>query len=133
MWIYKGSIFDREIKDLFGFVYLITLPDGRKYIGKKNFFTLRRKRSFKKRVRSESNWREYYSSSEDLKALIDTYESKEGIQREILELAISQGHLNYLESKYLFQNNVLESPEYLNQNIMGRYFSKNVEKYSQVI
>jgi hypothetical protein len=134
-WIYQGKEFTSEdIGKYFGFVYMITnLETGVKYIGKKNFYSLRKdtKKSNgkrKKRIRKESDWKNYYSSSDTLKFLVNT-KGKEIFKREILLLCYTLGELNYSETKYLFKYDVLESDDYYNDNIIGRYYSKNILKY----
>jgi hypothetical protein len=48
-WTFKGQDFLEGMDDGYeGFVYLITMPDGKKYIGKK-FFNGMRKQAGKKR------------------------------------------------------------------------------------
>lgn len=63
----------------------------------------------------ESKWRNYLSSSDLVKE--DTPVSKE-----ILEFAFSKRHLTYLETKYLFSLGVLETEDYYNENILGRFY-----------
>ena len=67
----------------------------------------------------------YFGSHEKIKELL-----KEGKQdnfkREILEFAYNKKHLTYLETKYLFCNNVLENTEYINDNILGKFFRKDL-------
>ena len=41
-------------------------------------------------------------------------------------LQFNKKHLTYLETKYLFKNQVLESEEYLNDNILGKFFRKDL-------
>ena len=69
-WTYQGTAFTSDdINDFFGFVYCITnLQSGRKYIGRKYFSQRRKPRGSKRRVTSESDWKKYYGSSDELKA-----------------------------------------------------------------
>lgn len=135
MWFYNGKEFTSDdIADNFGFVYLITnLETGEKYIGKKNFYSVRKDTKSSKgkrtrRVRRESDWKSYYSSSESVKFLVKS-KGKAFFKREILLLCKTLGELNYSETKFLFKHDVLESNEFYNDNILGRYFSKNILKY----
>ena len=68
-WIYKGRPFTSDdIGDYYGFVYCITSTvTGRKYIGRKYFVQKRKPKGGKRRVTSESDWKRYYGSSDDLK------------------------------------------------------------------
>jgi hypothetical protein len=131
-WEYHGTNFDGScIGDYFGFVYRITnLTNGKKYIGRKYFWSLRKPRSGGRRVRSESNWKRYYGSSDELND-----ERKElgnsAFKREILSLHKTKGQVNFEETKQLFVNNVLSeslndgTPAFYNSNILGRYYRKD--------
>ena len=68
-WIYEGRPFTSDdIGDYYGFVYCITSTvTGRKYIGRKYFVQKRKPKGGKRRVTSESDWKRYYGSSDELK------------------------------------------------------------------
>ena len=131
-WQYNGSYFDGScIGDYFGFVYRITnLTNGKKYIGRKYFWQRRKPRGGNKRVTSESDWKKYYGSSDELND-----ERKElgnsAFKREILSLHKTQGKVNFEETRQLFLHNVLTesltdgTPAYYNSNILGRYYRKD--------
>ena len=108
-----------SIEGYMGFVYIITcLKNGKKYIGQKRFWTkITRKplkgRKNKRHDRKESNWREYWGSSESLLEDVDTY-GQENFKREILLLCVSKWALSYYETKYQFDSDVLLSDEYYN-------------------
>ena len=131
-WYYKGSAFTSDdINDLFGFVYRITnLRTGKQYIGRKYFWQKRKPKGGKRRVTSESNWKQYYGSSDELKRDIRR-DGKDSFRREILSLHTTLGRTNYEETKQLFLNEVLTkrltdgSPAYYNSNILGRYYRKD--------
>ncbi len=128
-WLFQGEVFDGSlVNNYHGFVYCITCPDGRKYIGRKTFWFMRKTRGTKRRSRIESDWRDYYGSSEVLKNLINLSEP-EKFTREILSLHKTKGEMNYTEIKEQFQRNVLESEEYINDNINGKYFKSRVNKW----
>lgn len=117
-------------KGFFGFVYLITdKSTGKRYVGKKHFKSLKKQAKSKKRKSSESDWKSYYSSNDWIKSEIKKGRAVETFQREILHLCESLGKTNYLEVKEQFARGVLETEEYLNDNISGRWYSKNVNKY----
>ena len=69
-WIYQGKEFklppEATYKDLAGFVYLLTNKvNGKKYIGKKLFFSAKSKqvKGKKKKFKVESNWHPEYRGS----------------------------------------------------------------------
>ena len=76
-WTFEGKVFETEdINGFFGFVYVITsLIDGKKYIGRKYFYSFRKKKGSKRRQKSESDWKEYYGSSDELKEEIEDLEA----------------------------------------------------------
>ena len=131
-WIFKGSVFDSDdIGDHYGFVYCITnTTTGKSYIGRKYFVQKRKPKGGKRRVTSESNWKQYYGSSDELKQDIRR-DGKNTFKREILSLHKTLGKVNYEETKQLFLHNVLAeklddgSPAYYNNNILGRYYRKD--------
>jgi hypothetical protein len=131
-WKYNGEVFDsNDINEYFGFVYLITnIVTGRKYIGRKYFWSYRTPPGKKRRVKQESDWKKYYGSCPELK---EDYKkcNKDIFNREILSLHKTKGDCNYEETKQLFLNNVLKealddgTPAYYNSNILGRYMRKD--------
>ena len=139
-WIYKGAPFTSDdIGNYYGFVYRITNSTTQKsYIGRKYFYQKRKPRGGKRRVTSESDWKRYYGSSDDLKQDIRSL-GRGSFRREILSLHTTLGKVNYEETKQLFLHNVLMealddgTPMYYNSNILGRYMRKdygNFEKNS---
>ena len=131
-WIYKGNPFTSDdIGDYYGFVYRITNTNTQKsYIGRKYFVQKRKPKGGKRRVTSESDWKKYYGSSEDLKQDIRR-DGKDSFRREIISLHTTLGKVNYEETRQLFLHNVLTealddgTPKYYNSNILGRYMRKD--------
>ena len=131
-WIYEGRPFTSDdIGEYYGFVYRITNTTTKKsYIGRKYFYQKRKPRGGKRRVTSESDWKRYYGSSEDLKQDIRR-DGKDSFRREIISLHTTLGKVNYEETRQLFLNNVLTealddgTPKYYNSNILGRYMRKD--------
>ena len=71
-WLYENKTLNTIPNGHFGFVYLITnLSSGRKYIGRKYFYSTRRikvkGRKTRKVVRKESDWKHYIGSNKTLK------------------------------------------------------------------
>lgn len=109
-WTYQGNPFT-EVGSNYGYVYIITnLIDNRQYIGKKFFWSTKRKQVNKKRktYKIESDWKEYWSSSEELKNDVLTL-GNENFSREIIHLCPNKGTANYLEAKEQFTRSVLEN------------------------
>jgi len=131
-WTYKGSTFtSNDINDQFGFVYRITnLQTGKQYIGRKYFWQKRKPRGGKRRVTTESDWKRYYGSSDELKADRKLL-GNQLFKREILSTHPTGGKVNFEETRQLFINNVLTenltdgTPAYYNSNILGRYYRKD--------
>ena len=131
-WIYEGRPFTSDdIGDYYGFVYCITNTNTqRSYIGRKYFVQKRKPKGAKRRVTSESNWKQYYGSSEELKQDIRSH-GRNNFRREILSLHGTIGKVNYEETRQLFLNDVLTekltdgTPAYYNSNILGRYYRKD--------
>ena len=120
-WTFNGKEFDSEdIGDAYGFIYLITTPEGQKYIGRKYFWSIRKVKGKSRRQRSESDWKTYYGSSDVLKAKIKESDKKL-FKREIISLHSTKGRVNYEEVKEQFVNGVLESDDYINDNINGKW------------
>ena len=126
-WYYKDTAFtSNDIGDFFGFVYCITnLQSGKQYIGRKYFYQFRKPRGKSRKVKSESDWKKYYGSSDEL----NTDRKSLGnncFKREIISLHTTKGWVNYEETRQLFLHNVLsENENYYNSNILGRYMKKD--------
>ena len=132
-WYFKGSPFlSEDIDDNFGFVYLITnLENGRRYIGRKYFWSFRTPKGKKRKVKQESDWKKYYGSCPELKEDIEKTGNRIFFKREILSLHKTKGKTNFEETRQLFINGVLTEsldtggPAYYNSNILSRYFRKD--------
>ncbi len=137
-WLYEGKPFTSDdIGEFFGFVYRITnLQSGKQYIGRKYFTQRRKPRGGKRRVTSESDWKRYYGSSDELKADRKLL-GNDLFKREIISLHTTLGKVNYEETRQLFLHNVLtetldgKTPLYYNSNILGRYMRKDYFKPEQ--
>lgn len=120
-WLFNGRPFTSDdIGKAEGFVYRLThIPTGKFYIGKKFFWSIRKTKGKKRRVRTESDWQDYLSSSQ----LVQNQASAEGADvflREIVSIHITRGDTNFSEIKLQFIHNVLERNDTLNDAI-GKY------------
>ena len=132
-----GTDFDGSlIGDNYGFVYKITnRTTNRAYIGRKYFWQKRKPRNTggttkRRKVTSESNWRNYFGSSDELKEDVKSI-GRDSFTREILSLHKTPGRVNYEETRQLFLHDVLTArltdgtPAFYNSNILGRYYRKD--------
>jgi hypothetical protein len=136
-WIYEGREFkESDIPEgAIGFIYLMSaIIDGKSvmYIGKKNFFAnIKRplgkkslavstdKRLKKYKMVIQPDYKNYYSSNKVLK---EAHKQGVSIKREILRICYSGMELTYQETKHQFVYEVLEKEEFLNGNILGRFY-----------
>ena len=131
-WYYEEKPFESDnIGDNYGFVYLIiNKTNHKKYIGRKYFWQFRTPRGKKRKVKSESDWKNYYGSCPELKEDIDKL-GRENFSRTILSLHKTKGKTNFGETSQLFKNDVLTEsldngePAFYNSNILNRYFRKD--------
>lgn len=130
MWLYQGKEIDEDqINGYIGFVYLITnKTNHRRYIGKKLFKSTRTKviKGKRKKVRKDSDWRDYYGSNAALKEDVARL-GPENFTREILHLCKSKGTANYLEMKEQIDRRVLESDDWYNDWIMVKVHRSHIK------
>lgn len=129
MWLYKNETFEEVPDDAYGYVYLITnIVTGKKYIGKKLFWFKKTKvvKGKKKRTKVESDWREYWSSSDEVKKDVEALGQDKFI-REILHICPNKGSCNYLEAREQMDRRVLETDEYYNGQIQCRVHRTHIK------
>ena len=137
IWSYQGQDFDSSMipEGAVGFVYeMQAVIDGKlvRYIGKKNFYSTTKKKFGKKAMASMEDkrnkkytiqkkltYQSYYSSNSVLK---DAHKAGIEIRRYMLKICYSAMELTYYETKFQFVRGVLESDEFLNGNILGRFY-----------
>ena len=131
IWTYQQQPIKEIPEGYIGFVYLITnLTTGQKYIGKKlaQFKKTRpplKGKRLKRRSTVESDWRDYWGSSERLQADVNTL-GPENFTREILYLCKSKAEMSYLEAREQFERRVLETDDYYNGIINVRVGGSNI-------
>lgn len=131
-WIYHGQVFEGppDKKDM-GFVYLISHPSsGKKYIGRKLFWCRKTKqvKGKKKRILAESDWRTYWSSSDELQEWV-VKDGEDAFVREMLWICPSKGMMNYLEAREQMDRRVLENQSiYLNKQIQVRVHHTHIKR-----
>ena len=136
-WTYKGKPFTTDdIGDYYGFIYRITnLDSGHDYVGRKYFRTIRKLKPLKgfkrtRKVVKETDWKEYYGSSN---RLLDDIEKlgKNKFKREIICLCQTRGDTNYMEAKIQFDEEVLLNPENYNGIIAVKIGIGSVKNLSE--
>lgn len=133
MWLYNGEEFTSEMIDKYiGFVYIITdVSNSKKYVGKKLFQSKRRLAPLKGKTRKrtkivESDWMNYYGSSEEVKLLVEE-KGAQNFKREILHLCNSKGEMSYLELKEQMDREVLLNDDYYNGIIQVKIHRSHVK------
>ena len=132
-WTYQGKEVEELPQDVVGFVYIITnTTNDRQYIGKKlaKFSRSRpplKGKKNKRRTKVESDWRDYYGSSDELNEDIGIL-GKDNFKREILFYCYSKSELSYIEAREQFNYRVLESDKYYNGHIRVRVHGKGILK-----
>ena len=136
-WYFQNDIVETLPDDCVGFVYLIeNLTNNRKYIGKKlskfskttyKTVTLKNGTKKKKKIRSkiDSDWKDYWSSSDELKKDVELL-GKENFKREILFYCKSKSECSYIEAREQFSRRVLESSEYYNGHVQVRVHKNHI-------
>lgn len=142
-WLYEEQEVDSIEKfpeGVIAFVYRITrISDGKFYIGKKSLYSLRTKaltkkelteqtdkrKSKKKKVVSESDWKVYYGSDIALKEEVKK-DGPEGYKREIIKLCYNKKQASYHEVKQQILHNCIESDNCYNGQILGKFWRKDV-------
>ena len=131
LWTYQNQIVEEIPEGYIGFVYLITnLQTGQKYIGKKLAQFKRTKpplkgKKLKRRSTVESDWRDYWGSSDRLNADVQSL-GPANFTREILYLCKSKAEMSYLEAREQFERRVLETDDYYNGIINVRVGGSNI-------
>ena len=154
-WTYNGQPIT-ELKDMpegtFGFIYKITNgKTGQYYIGKKQVVSVR-KRNFGKKeiaaledkrmkkyemVQKESDWKTYRSSNLDVKMWFISNEAalkenrrddiNDQLELRILRFCSNKKSLTYYELQEQFSHDVLGDELSLNDNLLGKFFRKDLE------
>lgn len=133
VWKYNNQDFTEVPKDMEGFVYLITnLETGKKYIGKKTFWTRQKDRKTGRRKKKESDWQKYFGSCDELKEDIKNLGEDEFL-REILYLCPHKKSMSFYETMEQFKRNVILREDYYNTNIEGKFFSSEAERIYGIV
>lgn len=139
MWIYNEQKFKTEdIGDHVGFVYeILDKQENMLYIGKKRFWSKVTKpplkgKKRKRRSLKESDWEDYYGSSEQVKSLVEEY-GRDRFERRIIRLCKTLGEMSYYEAKRQFETDALLNPNrYYNSFIGCKIHRKHILKVDKM-
>lgn len=136
-WVLSEGVTIDE--NTFGFIYEITNKvDNKKYIGKKQCFMRIKRNPLKGKKRKRihnavSDWRDYISSSNEIKQDIEKY-GKDNFEFKILKACDSKWALAYYEIKEQIDKNVLFRDDYYNGIIncrINRAPKHELEKFKE--
>ena len=132
---------DKFPKNCIGFVYKITnIQTGKFYIGRKSLYSNVKKKLTKKElselsgpgrkptkklVTSESNWMDYWGSNKGILQEIKE-EGTSIFNKEILRFCYNKKQLTYWEVHYQCVNNVLLTDKSYNDNVLAKFFRKDL-------
>ena len=131
-WYYKLRPYTIANPDYQGFVYEIeNTSNGRLYIGQKNFWrTVKLKplkgKTNKRHRREATDWQEYYGSSTELLADVETL-GPDQFSRRILYMCENKNQMNYFEAREQFARDVLLDKRYYNGMINCRISARGLK------
>ena len=134
-WLWNGKPIETIPPEHETFVYLITNKNnGKRYIGFKTAVSRKTKKKKKKKrhIKVESDWKTYWSSSENLQADVAKY-GKGAFLREIIYLSVNKGVGKYLEAYEQFTRNALTTDGYYNGIVNLRIGKRTIGKVKDVI
>lgn len=129
-WIYEDKPFTEVPDGIIGFVYeIVCKPNGKRYLGKKNFFFSKTKqvKGKKKKIKVDSDWQSYYGSNKEIQEHVALY-GENKFERKILRLCATKGEMTYYETKYIFEVDAIISEQYYNDWCMCRVRRSHVVK-----
>lgn len=108
-----------------GFIYLIKQKStNKKYIGRKMFYENKtvQKNKIKKKIKKETNWLNYWSSSQTLISLVEEI-GEDDFDREILVFCMSRSQMIYSEECLLYHYDAMLDVSWFNDNIRSKIYS----------
>ena len=135
-WYYQGKPIEfaegeLDPKKVYGFVYVIrNLLNGRKYIGKKFFWSKRTMVRKGKKLKStiESDWKKYCGSNAPLLEDIKQF-GPENFEKEIIHICASKSECAYFEAKEQFASDAILDKTFYNDWIAVKVTRRHLMKY----
>lgn len=131
-WTYKGKIINSH-SDLFpdcsSIVYCIYYKSGKKYIGKLVVCSMRRLKPTKEQLKVRKNFKRVELKDIPFANYTGSSKETEGEivnQKEILYQCSTKKAATYIEAAILFAENAIFEDEYLNKNIIGKFFDSDL-------
>ena len=144
-WKFKNKYIKDPPKEVYGFVYKVTCKlDEYKdwiYIGSKSFYKNRTtvlskkkanelylgkgRKPKKQKVTTESDWKDYITSSETIKTLVNTF-GNEAFNWEIIDYGLTKADLLMKEVEMQVKYRVFRIKESFNQMLKASIYKKNL-------
>ena len=136
-WLWNGEPIEHIPQPHETFVYLFTNKiNGKQYIGFKTAISVTTKsvKGKKKRIKVESDWENYFSSSQELLKDVGKYGTGAFI-REIVALTVNKSIGKYYEAYYQFTKGVLtdNNDRYYNGIVNLRINQNGLKKFKDVV
>lgn len=137
-WLYNDTLLEDELipEKAVGFIYMMTYaPTGQRYIGRKLLTKAHRRQKDKKIIRSRvaSDWKDYWSSSPEIKTIIEQEGGTHNFTRQVLAFAANKSQLNYMEECLQYTFGVLESDLWMNSNIRSKAYKRSIINKPDII
>ena len=133
-WIHNGKEMlshDDFTDDAVGFIYRINYENGKSYIGKKLIRSLVKLKPTKEQLAIRKNYSRKEWKNKPFVRYIGSTKSSFGLiieSREILEICSDKINLTYAEVKWMMREDVLCNEKYLNDNVLGKFYSGRIVK-----
>lgn len=136
-WTYGGKLITTISdmpEDVIGFIYKIRNKlTGEFYIGRKSLYSHRKLpplKGFKRKrkVVKEMNWEQYQSSNSE----VNQWEH-DTIEKNILRYCKTKKAMTYYELEEQIKHNALGDESCKNDNILGKFFTKDLEDGKEIL
>jgi len=134
VWVYKNCSISNHndlLSECTDIVYIISYTNGQQYIGKKAVRAIRKKPPLKNKKRNRRILTNLpfvnYEGSHDLAG------SLEISKKEILYQCNSRKTATYLEAALLFHYDAIFDPHWLNENILGKFYSNSLKGILEIL